>query len=209
MYHRHSYLRKGCVVQASGSGSPEAVEVPCYSIASVFTPATKRGKGYAKHMMRLLHWIIAPHSSLPPFPEKWGMPPSSTGNAKFSVLYSGVGDFYSACGPRAESGEGWTIKRAVETIFDVSKVRLESVEEELGEWEWLDIPGVHELSIEETEVIKKDVIQSAISTGRTSFTFLPGTMAGGLIYYVLCSPLLPHINKWGAVLKDSLSGQRR
>ena len=155
-------------------------------------------------MMRLLHWIMAPHSSLPPFPETWGTPPSSTGNAKFSVLYSGIGDFYSSCGPRVESGEGWTVKRAVETTLTVGEMRLESLAEgELGEWEWLDIPGMNELLKEETELMKKDVIQSAISTDRTSFTFLPGTMAGALIYYVLFSALLPHINEWGVVLRDS------
>jgi len=195
-----TYLRKGCVVQASWT---EAVEVPCYTIASVFTPATKRGRGYAKHMMRLLHWVMAPHSSLPRFPEKWGMPPDSMGNAMYSVLYSGIGDFYSSCGPRDESGEGWTIEYAVETSWDVGKVRLESVQEDIGEWKWLDIPGAEELFKDETKLVKQDVIQSAKSTGRTSFAFLPGTMAGALIYYVLFSPLLPHINKWGVVLKDS------
>jgi len=91
----------------------------------------------------------------------------------------------------------------VETIWDVGKVRLESVREKPWEWKWLDIPGVDQSSKEETKVIKQDMIQSAKSTGRTSFTFLPGTMAGALIYYVLFSPLLPHINKWGVVLGDS------
>jgi hypothetical protein len=174
-----------------------------YGIASVFTPATNRSKGYARYMMRLLHWVMAPHSTLPSFPEAWGAPPKSVGNARFSALYSDIGDFYSVCGASEESGEGWVIRGAIGTIWQVEQIGSVSVEEEPGEWEWLDIPGVDELWKDDAESMKKDLIESTKSTGRTSFTFLPGDgVATWQIHRNLFTPPLPQLNKWGILLKN-------
>jgi len=192
------------VVQASGTGSPKASEVACYGIATVFTPVAKRGNGYAKHMMRLLHWVMAPHSALSPFPEAWGTPPHLAGNAKFSALYSDIGDFYSLCGSREDPSEGWVIRNAFGTIWAVGEVKSEFAREESDEWEWLDIPGVDVLLKEDTEWMKNDLIESTKSTGLTSFAFLSGEGLGvSQIYRCLFSPPVPQMNKWGVFLKNS------
>lgn len=110
-----SCQRKGFALRASSETSiMEAEDVQCYGIASVFTHIQERGKGYAKHMMRLLHWAIAPHALLPPFPEVWGAPPNSVGNARFSVLYSDVGEnFYLQCSPGDDRDKGWVVRGAI------------------------------------------------------------------------------------------------
>ncbi|KAG9013753.1 hypothetical protein FRB90_005713 [Tulasnella sp. 427] len=66
-----------------------------YGIASVFTRPAFRGKGYASHMMHLLHWNPGA------FP-----PENLNGDAVLSVLYSDVGGFYERCGP-GPGALGW------------------------------------------------------------------------------------------------------
>ena len=80
-----------------------------YGIASVFTPEKHRGKGYAARMMSLLHFAIANPNGVPAFPAAWGdAPPTLVKEpAILSVLYSGIGDYYSRCSPG--EGTGWTI----------------------------------------------------------------------------------------------------
>ncbi|CAE7198751.1 unnamed protein product [Rhizoctonia solani] len=107
-----------------------------YAIASVFTPAKHRGKGYAARMMSLLHFALAQPGGVPPFPEAWGNPPVTVQQPGIvSVLYSGVGTYYSRCAPG--EGTGWAIigTRTVEWVvpshaieFD-PKVELLSMEE--------------------------------------------------------------------------------
>ncbi|OBZ77486.1 hypothetical protein A0H81_02372 [Grifola frondosa] len=109
-------FRRHAIVAETGIGKkPELREVTGYGIASVFTLPSNRGKGYARHMMCLLHWVLAPRSVLPfEFPATWGAPPDreiaarrGMGVAQFSVLYSDVGpDFYRACGPERDSRTG-------------------------------------------------------------------------------------------------------
>jgi len=77
-------------------------------------------------MMRLLHRVLAPASSLPPFPvEIWGQPPPpippgvKAGDALFSVLYSDVGpQFYKLCGP-VPGADGWIVSDPWSTIWDL------------------------------------------------------------------------------------------
>jgi hypothetical protein len=94
-----------------------------YAVASVYTPSRYRERGYAKHLMRLLHFVIADPSLLPPFPiEDWGVPPVIPPNANLpyrkavaSGLYSDVGsNFYRFCGPGM--GPNATDKRGWNTI---------------------------------------------------------------------------------------------
>jgi hypothetical protein len=96
-----------------------------YGIASVFTPPDKSGKGYAKHMMRLLHWVLArPDARASQFPEAWGEAPASVEgfmNASVSVLYSDVGtDFYASCGFLPGTHDGWTVAPRAATSWKVS-----------------------------------------------------------------------------------------
>lgn len=132
-----TFKRSGLVAYPSSTTSePNSVhEVTCYAIASVFTPPSKRGRGYASHMMRLLHWVIASRANLPKFPEAWGAPPEQVTEASeglFSCLYSDVGeDFYHSAGPGGKEG-GWETRGAVSTIWDVG-----AEEGDDDGWTWL------------------------------------------------------------------------
>ncbi|KAG8864758.1 hypothetical protein FRB96_003344 [Tulasnella sp. 330] len=79
-----------------------------YTIGYVYVPDHLLGLGYGKHMMRLLHHVLAPPHGLPAFPTReWGSPPVQRfGDATVSVLYSGVGDYYTTCGPTLDKS-GW------------------------------------------------------------------------------------------------------
>ena len=211
-YHQYSYLRQGFVAQPSSTDGAllKAIETPSYGIASVFTPPAFRNKGYAKHMMRLLHYVLAPHSVLPPFPEAWGAPPESKGHGRFSVLYSDVGDLYSVCGPHEEGMEGWTIRSAFGTIWDVSPTPPTSGgEQQEGEWEWLDLARIDELLEEDAEVMKSDLIASTQFSGRTSFMILPRNWATLQSKRVLLTPSIQKSNWWGVLLKDSAAPSQR
>jgi hypothetical protein len=83
----------------------------------------------------------------------------------------------------------------------------ESVGDEPGEWEWLDVPGVNELWKKDTELMKKDIIDSTKSTGRTAFAFLPEEgVATFQIQRILLSPPVPQMHQWGVLLKDPSKG---
>ncbi|KAM5533895.1 hypothetical protein V8D89_012435, partial [Ganoderma adspersum] len=110
----------------AGSAPSEIQKVTAYGVASVFTPSRNRGKGYARHMMRLLHWVLAPRSALPPtFPNQWGVAPdekmlqsAGVANAQFSVLYSDIGsEFYRSSGVDAASRNGWYVTGAKGTSW--------------------------------------------------------------------------------------------
>ncbi|KAF8446282.1 hypothetical protein L210DRAFT_3474926 [Boletus edulis BED1] len=119
-----TYKRKGLVRY---SGSREVQEATCYGVACVFTPPHKRGKGYASHMLRLLHWVTSRRTSEPGplfhFPAEWGVPPSEVEeveNGLFSILYSAVGDsFYWETGPGVEKSGGWETRHPISTIWEV------------------------------------------------------------------------------------------
>ncbi|KAI5121874.1 hypothetical protein M0805_001082 [Coniferiporia weirii] len=170
-----TYRRKG-LVRYPNSASPE--EVIGYGIASVFTPLRNRRKGYARVMMSLLHWVIAPRALLPPFPKQWGAPPpepADCGNAKFSVLYSDIGpDFYKSASPSEES-EGWVVRDPVSTIWDVPKDTsdVDSTESETSV-EWLTEDTCKRIWSQDAELMRTGPgFGHTDTTSRTTFTFLP------------------------------------
>ncbi|KAG1903332.1 uncharacterized protein F5891DRAFT_1127199 [Suillus fuscotomentosus] len=152
-----TFKRSGLVAYPSSSTSePNSVhEVTCYAIASVFTPPSKRGRGYASHMMSLLHWVIASRVNLPKFPEAWGAPPEQVAEASeglFSCLYSDVGeDFYRSAGPGGKEG-GWETQGAVSTIWDVG-----AEEGDDNEWTWLTQEQLNGLWDRDAGRIKKEL----------------------------------------------------
>ncbi|KAH7927868.1 hypothetical protein BV22DRAFT_245973 [Leucogyrophana mollusca] len=139
-------------------------EVPCYGVASVYTPPSKRGKGYASHMMRLLHWVMASRERefcLPQaFPKEWGAPPpreEEAGDGYFSVLYSDIGgEFYWNCGPGEQKGGGWEVKGNFSTIWDIKQA---SGGDQSGGWTWLKQGDLRELWERDAELIKKDMLR--------------------------------------------------
>lgn len=185
----------------------------------MFTPPEKRGRGYARHMMRLLHWVLAPEASLPMvFPGEWGAPPPrvrGAGNAAFSALWSDVGkEFYAGCGVTAAGRDGWVVRDPVSSVWNVrglGEVEEDGSGEEKG-WEWLDEDGVVELWERDAEKIKEDM-QELESQG-ASFVFLP---YNGLAAFqhrrqkVFLDRLVPPVEHWGVVsfgktdLQDKLS----
>ncbi|KAG8692521.1 hypothetical protein FRC09_011142 [Ceratobasidium sp. 395] len=94
-----------------------------YAIAGVFTPPQYRGKGYARRMMGLLHFAIAQPGGVPTFPSSWGQSPTRIEpSGSLSVLYSGVGTFYSTCPPG--EGTGWTIVGTKTAHWIVNEVEI-------------------------------------------------------------------------------------
>ncbi|KAF9258729.1 hypothetical protein L218DRAFT_876477 [Marasmius fiardii PR-910] len=173
-----TYQRPGLVLTPNTNVPRDVV---CYGIASVYTPVAERGNGYAKHMMRLLHWVLSSPEALSPssFPKRWGEPPerphSIAGNGQFSALWSDVGDFYSICGPFGEEqGGGWRIQDARSTIWDPQHV-LHDIGSQITslEWEWLNEDRVKELLDEDARTMRTEMASVDSDHSKTYFTFLP------------------------------------
>ncbi|KIO34684.1 hypothetical protein M407DRAFT_16646 [Tulasnella calospora MUT 4182] len=145
-------------------------ETAGYGIASVFTRPDFRGKGYASHMMRLLHWVLAPHELLPHFPHGiWGSPPSQAlGDAAVSVLYSDVGGFYERCGPTPET-PGWIPTAQRSTVWPV---RTDNVVFRPTSVRWLDEDSLTPLLHQDDRLVTNELALSSNTEPR--FTFLPG-----------------------------------
>ncbi|KAF5383843.1 hypothetical protein D9615_003652 [Tricholomella constricta] len=210
-----TFRREGLLLQqpSSDNGKDRITpqKVTCYGIASVFTPASFRGNGYARHMMRLLHWVIADASRLPrAFPEEWGAPPvnvACAGDGLFSVLWSDVGtNFYSRCGPAADQ-EGWIVRDAVSTTWDVRHESPISDQDPASGWTWLDEPGVLDLWEKDANHIAS--ILKLPDNFRVSFTFLPNRGVAAFqhrrnIHFL--NQLVPRIEHWGIMAEPRSSG---
>ncbi|KAG0694248.1 hypothetical protein DFH29DRAFT_815558 [Suillus ampliporus] len=153
-----TYKRTGLVAYPSSSPSePNSVhEASGYGVANVFTPPSKRGRGYARRMMSLLHWVNASRTNLPKFPEAWGAPPeevADSGDGLFSVLYSDVGEeFYRLAGPGGNEGGGWELREAISTIWEVG---TEEGDDE--GWTWLTHEKLDGLWERDAARIKKEL----------------------------------------------------
>ncbi|KAH9942825.1 hypothetical protein B0H21DRAFT_749572 [Amylocystis lapponica] len=209
-----TFRRPAIVAMTPQQGqSQQALGVIGYGIASVFTPPAKRRRGYAQHMMRLLHWVLAPRSMLPvTFPAAWGEPPHATlGDAQFSVLYSDVGGaFYRTCGPDESGVNGWLVRGASSTSWRLSPCDLVEPRvdgEPAGRWEWLTEDAVKVVMPHEAERMRRDMVRAAPSDNRTLFSFLPHqgvcafTIQRTMVFPdpASATPALP-LETWGAVL---------
>ena len=190
------FKREGLAIK---SRLTSAEIVTGYGIASVFTPSHNRKKGYAAHMMRLLHWVLAPRSALPDtFPvELWGEMPSrdlwrAAGlkaipeghgeDATFSTLWSDIGNsFYTNCGP-IPSEQGWVVKDPISTAWRVESLFSLLNSQPNGikstSWVWLDEKDACEIWKLDAEKMKDEMEALARDTdtkndGTALFTFLP------------------------------------
>ncbi|KAG2076269.1 hypothetical protein BDR04DRAFT_1003597 [Suillus decipiens] len=160
-----TYKRASLVVYPPSfpSGPNSVHETTSYGIAAVFTPPSKRGRGYARHMMRLLHWVIASRDNLPEFPEAWGTPPeevADAGGGLFSVLWSDVGEeFYRSAGPGSE-GDGWEKRELVSTIWEVG---AEEGDDE--GWKWLTQEQLKGLWYHDAGLIRKELENMPVKNG--------------------------------------------
>ncbi|KAF8886731.1 hypothetical protein BD779DRAFT_603980 [Infundibulicybe gibba] len=212
----HRFRRPGLVhFPGKGSEAAEPKRVSCYGIASVFTPIQNRGKGYGKHMMRLLHWVLAPSSALAveDFPKEWGAPPprvEGAGDAMFSMLWSDVGkNFYSTCGPVGNTG-GWTVSEATSTSFDLSRVDLESNATKHDSWLWLNETALLKAWEKDAERTQVEVKSRALTGDRKiSFSILP---TEGVAAYqhrrdmFLVKRALPDAVHWGIIKTNDMEG---
>jgi len=167
-------------------------------------------------MMRLLHWILAPTSYLDPetFPVKeWGLPPPSVAkmnNAKFSVLYSDIGDFYKNCGPRPsneEEKEGWIIRGAGNTVVWNTYDLPDTPAQDSSQWTWKylsesEIPPL--LRQDDSYLMQPGILKARSRRSETTqilFTFFPSPIES---YQRDRSRMFwqredPFIDKWGIV----------
>ncbi|TFK27103.1 hypothetical protein FA15DRAFT_653936 [Coprinopsis marcescibilis] len=174
-----TFRREVIIVQPKSSKIERGVG---YGIASVYTQPENRGKGHAKHMMRLLHWVLAKAESLPlDFPQEWGLPPArpeAFSDSSVSVLYSDIGEhFYSSCGflPGSDHQDGWSVARKCSTIFLVTQL-AETANLLEERWEWLEGKELKTLWDMDSEIIEKEMeakVQVQAEAMQPAFTFLP------------------------------------
>lgn len=180
-----TFKRKIAIARPSepGQDSEPALEYGLgYGIASVFTPPQNRGKGYGKHMMRLLHWALAPEEYLATqtFPDEWGARPPrvpNAGDASVAALWSDIGPtFYQGCGMGVsdERGDGWVVRDPVSNIWNVHSLDLSGFKEGEGVT-WLDEQSVKAIWEKDAARIEAEVVQAAGTKGqtKTQFSFLP------------------------------------
>ncbi|GJJ11077.1 hypothetical protein Clacol_005308 [Clathrus columnatus] len=192
-----TFQRQG-LIQKPTSTEPE--KVIAYGISSVYCPPENRGKGYAIHMMRLLHYILAPADSLGVFPEEWGSPPiqpSGLGNASFSMLWSEIGgDLYERAGYN-HSLPGWKPHEYVSTVW-----QYRNMVEHFGRVRWLLEVDCVRLWDEDAIFVEKKFSELGHEEKKITCAFLPnGGVAAFQIRRVLMylpgSPHLPIPKHWG------------
>jgi len=146
-------------------------EVVSYGIASVYTPDAHRGKSYARQLLQLIHYIIAPEAQLPPFPSLWGPKPDfGPKDAQFSILFSGIGDkYYASCrqGEGESSKAGWIRQPITSRTWDVTSDNAGITSEE--GWKWLGQDDLSHLEQQTAERMKQDLA----GEGQPSFAVLP------------------------------------
>ncbi|KAF8998583.1 hypothetical protein BDQ17DRAFT_809943 [Cyathus striatus] len=197
--------REGAIVV--GANDPAVDDVLCYSVGGVLTPPHHRGRGYARHMLRLIHWVLAPDSHLPSsFPVEWGAPPSrniTLGDAAFSYLWSDVGTvFYRKCGTTTTTFDGWVPAEGLSTVWRVNEYLTVARRFSKSLWTWLDEHGVTELWKADTLGIKEDLKCTALSNEKTLCAVYPHGGVAEMPHrraQVLWQELSPRPFHWGII----------
>ncbi|KAK4685308.1 hypothetical protein P7C73_g4848, partial [Tremellales sp. Uapishka_1] len=161
-----TYRRNGLVRKA---GNRDVESCWLYLIGGVVTSPAHLRRGYATHLLRLLHYHLADNADLPPFPSQWGPPPPKP-SAKIpksiaSTLYSDVGaDFYRNC-TIGTSLPGWVVDPKANVELDWELLPVEE-EAKTNEWDLLhakDMPEIEELlSNSLTQALKDSSEQQTI-----------------------------------------------
>ncbi|GJJ06176.1 hypothetical protein Clacol_000365 [Clathrus columnatus] len=190
-----TFQRQALIHRSTSNGHRRVI---AYGIAAVFCPQENRNKGYTTHMMRLLHYILAPVDTLDTFPTNWGSPPlqpSGLANASFSALWSVIGtEFYERL--------GWKAKEHVNTIWPCRETT-----EHLGRVTWLSEDDCEQLWEDDASYVEEKFLDSSRDESQTTCAFLPNNgLAAFQIRRVKTflpgSPNLPIPTKWGVKLDD-------
>lgn len=162
----HRYRREGIVAKRTSSDTAQPTRVVCYAIAGIYTPPSKRGHGHGAHMMRVLHWVLAPPTAFPaPFPDAWGAPPpTALQDAAFSVIYSDVRvgcTFYAErCGP-VPGVRGWVPRGTESTRWFVDAAETNGYAVDGGTWQWLGADDVERVWSADVRWMQADTLTAA------------------------------------------------
>jgi hypothetical protein len=137
-------------------------------------------------MLKLLHYVLAPSDSIPPFPKAWGTPPKPLSPeirktvpfASAAFLWSDVGDFYAKC-TVGEDRPGYLIEdeknRAL--VWKVLPIKSKSADADADDqWTWIYEKDILETVTDELEQITKDTFAKADSSSKTIITTNPATV---------------------------------
>ncbi len=151
--------------------------------------------------MRLLHWVLAPPNTLPPFPSEWGLPPpDGPRDGQFSALYSDIGStFYHDCGPTPIASSGWKTISPISTSWKVDGDSDSSVD--TSNWTLLTEEDAYAIWEKDSKAMEDDVAAAAKATGNVAFSFLP---TGGVAKYTIQSTLSPD-KFWGVARRTGIS----
>lgn len=132
------------------------------------------GNGYARHLLKLLHYVIGSPDALPPFPSAWGQPPTKLVEqvraevpaATAAFLWSDVGPtFYEKC-TIGEKLPGYVMEtdknRAL--VWDVLPPSTSSDVD--TEWEWLYESDLPQLQSELSAVVQREMSERAVEGDR-------------------------------------------
>ncbi|EJT47825.1 hypothetical protein A1Q1_03286 [Trichosporon asahii var. asahii CBS 2479] len=199
-------FRRPALILPPGEKKPQ--DATTYTMGAVFCPEINRGKGYGRHMLRLMHYVVGDPKGLPPFPKAWGEPPAERlGDARFSVLYSEIGNkFYSSCrvGDGPDSTEGW-----VEQRQDTRTWYLQpgGPIENNGLWEWLGRKDSIKLEHELSERFRQDLPNQG-DPKKTRVAVLPTSVIDYHIFrFMEMFPDHPS-PKFGCILPPDENGRR-
>jgi hypothetical protein len=160
-------------------------------------------------MMRLLHWVLAnsEYRASRTFPTwVWGAPPvvpHHAGNARWSVLYSDVGNtFYATCGMDEKLAGGWEVYGAEDTSWEVEMTNAYG--EQGVKWESLDLAALTHIWTLDTSLIAADVAAYARQSGRTSFAFLPDQGVAAMQVHRTLNPATGELpaETWGIQMRS-------
>jgi hypothetical protein len=150
-----------------------------YVIGAVVTPSKHRGNGYARRMLSLLHYALAPH--VHPQPDITIDIPLSVLPASFSTLYSDIGNYYERCGPSAEES-GWKITSPISTTWEIPEALSL-------------IDGSQHFAMSHIKVHKlyEEEVTALLASDIPDFNCLPRTIGTTYIAFAPSAPLNQHL----------------
>nr|XP_018267325.1 uncharacterized protein I303_01310 [Kwoniella dejecticola CBS 10117]OBR89483.1 hypothetical protein I303_01310 [Kwoniella dejecticola CBS 10117] len=196
--HRHSALYKP---KSTSGATDERIEQGIfYNITAVVTPLAHRRRGYATHLMKLLHYTLLnpsspgdPPSHIPPFPIEWGSPPPAIPDHLAQQIPSPIAatlwadidpSFYERCTIGNVDGTGYNYHADWNRVctFDLLPPASVNSQNEPEEYQWNTI---HLKKMDEVKATLHDSIYKSIQRAgdspKTIFTQDP-TTAGALTY---------------------------